>query len=244
MVTLEIKQPILIVAAMPRELESFNFIPEIQISKPPLLARAGHINNKKIIMASTGVGKTCSINNISFLIKTFNPGLVINVGYAGGAHPDIGAGDVVIANSVFSPEGTKIAINPALVDIASKCARDSKIRFKKAPIVTVPKFISEPTKKAMWGTKHKAFALDMESYFIAKTCVQKDIPFLSIRAISDPLSFPLPNIQLIREDGSVVLTNMIKSFFRSPITLLKLASYEKSSNHNINSLVQNVIMLL
>ena len=234
-----IDNPTAIISALPQETKHLrnDFVSEIRLHHPPFLAEAGLFNNKNIVLVSTGMGAKASVSAMELTANNFKPSMVLNVGYAGGTHPNITGGDLIIPDTIISHDGQKIAIDQKLHKLATGIATKSHLNFKKTPLVTVPNVICKPEDKAMWGTRFKAWAIDMESFYLAKSCKKYKIPFIAVRSILDPLSFTLPSVQLIRNDGSLRWFNVAKTSITNPSLMLKIASHESTANKSLTSFI-------
>ena len=66
----------------------------------------------------------------------------------------------------------------------------------------MPRLVCETEAKRTLGDEFDADVVDMESYWIASVASEKNIPFLSVRTISDTVRDSLPPFdQIIDSDG-------------------------------------------
>ena len=63
----------------------------------------------------------------------------------------------------------------------------------KGTLLTVNQVISDSSAKQELGSSHKALAVDMETSSLIGHCIEKQIPFVSVRAISDTMEQSLIN---------------------------------------------------
>ena len=61
-----------------------------------------------------------------------------------------------------------------------------------APIVTAPAIVESKTDREKLAKESGAAAVDMETEFIAKACALRNVPMMSLRAISDTVAEPFP----------------------------------------------------
>ena len=156
----------------------------------------GTLNNKKIILAKSGIGKVCAATTTAELINSFHPKYIINSGLAGGIDKKVNVLDVVIGSEVvyhdvWCGEGNaygQVQDFPAQYttspDLLDKIPHNPSIH--KGLICSGDKFISN--KEELDSIKNvfpQGIAVDMESAAIAQTCHIYKTPFLSIRIISD-----------------------------------------------------------
>lgn len=126
---------------------------------------------------------------------------LVSFGIAGGLDPKLAAGTVVLARAVISDDGTTYAAD-----------RDWRLRVlaELAGRIEVEAGVvagwNRPVLSA--GDKRKLFeatgasAVDMESHAVAAAAREFSLPFLALRAISDPAARSLPPWILAGLDGS------------------------------------------
>ncbi|MDQ0231554.1 5'-methylthioadenosine/S-adenosylhomocysteine nucleosidase [Metabacillus malikii] len=163
----------------------------------------GQYNGKEIVLLKSGIGKVNAAMSTTLLLDRYQPNYVINTGSAGGFHPELNVGDVVISSEVRHNDVDVTAFNyeygqvpglpPAfipnekLIDIAVTKAKEIKdIQVKKGLIVTGDSFLSDPEKVEFIRNKfNDLHAGEMEAAAIAQVCHLFNIPFLVIRSLSD-----------------------------------------------------------
>lgn len=164
----------------------------------------GMIGNQEVVLVRCGIGKVNAAVCTQVLIDHFEVKYIINIGVAGGLHPNINIGDIVIssdtvehdmdASAVGNPKGeiprmnkTYFEADQRLVEIAQEAAQ--KVRGEHqvfiGRIASGDQFISSiKVKEAIYST-FTAYCAEMEGAAIAHTCYLNQIPFVIIRAISD-----------------------------------------------------------
>jgi 5''-methylthioadenosine/S-adenosylhomocysteine nucleosidase len=191
-----------ILCAADGELEPFishiNNCTESQIAK--LKVYEGDINGLKIAALYSGVCKVNAAIATQILIDQYDIKLVINSGVAGGMRDDIDILDTVIsAETIYHDvaEGTLTGYHPrmeseyfktdrCLIQIAAAAVSDLPIKdkIKFGRIVTGEAFITNENRDIIVKT-FNPLAVDMESAAIAHVCYANEIPFLSVRTITD-----------------------------------------------------------
>lgn len=157
----------------------------------------------EVILLKSGIGKVNAAMSTTLLLDRYKPDYVINTGSAGGFHPSLNVGDVVISTEVrhndvdvtaFGYEYGQVPGLPAayipnkmLVDVAVKKAEEiSDIQVAKGLIVTGDSFLNDPVKVEFIRSKFKDLhAGEMEAAAIAQVCHQFNVSFVVIRALSD-----------------------------------------------------------
>ena len=123
----------------------------------------GKYNGVEVVLLKSGIGKVNAALSTTLLLDRYKPDYVINTGSAGGFHPSLNVGDVVISSevrhndvdvTVFGYEYGQVPGLPAayipnemLVDIAvKKAAEINGIQVVKGLIVTGDSFLNDPEK--------------------------------------------------------------------------------------------------
>ena len=70
----------------------------------------GFWEGKSIILVRTGIGKIRAGGALAMILDKYSLSMVISLGYAGGTHPDLKAGDLLVANRFLTgPQGGQTA---------------------------------------------------------------------------------------------------------------------------------------
>ena len=138
---------------------------------------------EEIRVTHTGVGSVSAAAKIGDLLSGDRPRVVISAGYAGGLDPRLKISDLLLATNFSSPE------------LVALC-RTSGGGRRRAPVfgwlTSQAAAVESVADKAALACETGAHAVDMETEAIAAACGAAGVPLLSVRAISDPASQPLP----------------------------------------------------
>lgn len=126
--------------------------------------------------ASLGVGPKAH-DRLQIMLDRFPPKAVAVLGYAGGVRADLSPGTLVLADVVFDEEGP-VGVSAELLAKAQKLLPGAKV----GPIFTDHKLATRGEKAQLEG---KALAVDMETSFVARELLARQIPFLVGRVILD-----------------------------------------------------------
>lgn len=172
--------------------------PEIKQIKHLIFA-SGEINGHSVVLMKSGMGKVNAALATVEMINEFHPDYIINTGLAGGIDKNLSVMDIVIGSNivyhdVWCGEGNQIGQVqelPAFFHsdenlIQKACSLQSDLKLVNGLIATGDQFISDIAELQNIKSKFPAcLAVDMESAAIAQTCYLYNIPFLSMRIISD-----------------------------------------------------------
>jgi len=191
-----------IICAVDTELQPF--LPHIQnckTSKKAMLTfYEGTINNMDIVTVFCGVGKTNAAIATQILIDTYGADTIINSGTAGGMDMDLDLFDTVISTEAihhdvhegiltqFQPWMPSVSIkaDEALLKAAKKAVTQLEVENKAyfGKMVTGEKFIEDDGRDEILS-KFEPLTVDMETASIAHVCYVNNVPYVSIRTITD-----------------------------------------------------------
>ena len=210
----------------------------------------GEFNDKRIVVAMSGVGKVNSAAMTQYIIDKYNVDAIINSGIAGGINNNLKVMDIIISDYVtyhdfepvtimesYVPNNGKIKSNNTLLDLAKKVINDMNItNYYIAPMCSGDIFVQDENEKNRILLKTGASCVDMESASIAHTCALNNIPFISIRTISDMADGGEYQEDLAAYKSSEFVYKLVNEIF----VFLKRNSYEDNKIYlyvpNINEL--------
>ena len=134
--------------------------------------------HEEVIVLHTGVGEKACRTRIESFLDSQRFDFLISGGFAGGADPSLGVGDLLLAENFSDPQ--LLARAQAL--LVSRVGR----------LVTTACVIESESDRAQLARENGAAAVDMETEWIALACAARKIPMLSLRAISDTAAAPFP----------------------------------------------------
>ena len=145
---------------------------------------AGQLAGQRVIVVHTGVGDTPSgRQRLHATLAGDRPPWVISAGYAGGLHPGLQVGDLLLGENFSAP---------ALLGTARTLLAGEPLRT--GALLTQPTVAETAADKAALHAATGALAVDMETAWIAAACADAGVPLLSLRVVSDAAaqSFPVP----------------------------------------------------
>lgn len=156
----------------------------------------GTIGSNQVIAMQCGIAKVNAAIGTVTLINHYAPSLIINSGVAGGTDKSVNVMDIVVGSRVAyhdvwcGPESTYGAVQglPLYYEAdkhASQLVANDKT-VKKGLIVSGDQFVDSIEQvKIIKSHFPDALAVDMESGAIAQVCELRNVPFMSMRVISD-----------------------------------------------------------
>lgn len=155
------------------------------------------LDGKRIVNVCCGVAKVNSAVATQILIDRFNADYIINTGVAGAMHKDVKVCDIVIATDVmhhdvtprflenYPPHCSQYKADEHLTSLAVKSCEKFGYTSHRGRIVSGEQFISDSKQKEAIVNDFNPYAVDMESASIGHCCYRNDIPFATIRCMSD-----------------------------------------------------------
>ncbi|MBR2273387.1 MAG: 5'-methylthioadenosine/adenosylhomocysteine nucleosidase [Alphaproteobacteria bacterium] len=154
------------------------------------------VNGHQIVLIKSGIGKVNAAVMTEYS-SNLKPDYIITTGLAGGIDQSLHQGDIILADKACyhdvwcgSPnqKGQVQDLPPyyAANDEAIKKIKEKAPDFNVGLILTGDQFITD--EKKLYQIKQdfpQALAVDMESAAVAQVCYLNQIPFLSLRIISD-----------------------------------------------------------
>ncbi len=164
----------------------------------------GKIQKKNCVLIKSGIGKVNAARTTQILIDNFDLECVINAGAAGAINYLLNIGDVVIAKHVVQHDfditafghskgyitgvGDKIICDRGLVAAFENMLKSREERIyniKMGIVASGDIFCTQIEMKNKINAKFNADVVDMECASVGQVCYLDDIPFISIRCISD-----------------------------------------------------------
>jgi nucleoside phosphorylase len=146
-----------------------------------------------ILLVRSGMGAAAMARTLSSALSPGHPGLCLLLGYAGGILPELGPGDLIIAQELIDSQQHRVfTVAPEMVARAARILGQTGLPGRLGALVSVPRVALTPGDKAAAGTRPGTLALDMESVAFAEICQAAALPFLVVRSILDPLNLTLP----------------------------------------------------
>lgn len=135
-------------------------------------------NANDVVVVASGIGRKAVAAATRTIVDNFSPELLISAGLAGGLTDSLAPGKV---------------LRPAVVIDSHSGEKYETVRDPEARgvLVTAATVLSREEKAAM-ASKFGADAVDMEAAVVAEFARASGIPFMAMKAISDPVDLEMP----------------------------------------------------
>lgn len=194
-----------IIGAMGIEIERINGAMEGRktVTISGIQFHSGKLSGKDAVTAACGIGKVAAAVCAQTMILKFGPELIINTGVAGSLSPELGAGDIAVADFSVqhdmdtSPIGDPVGLISGLNIVEIPCSeraccllaesieKVAGVKSLKGIIASGDQFINSRDRKKFIVDTFGAIACDMECASIAQVCYMNGVGFGAVRAISD-----------------------------------------------------------
>jgi adenosylhomocysteine nucleosidase len=210
------------------------------------------LEGREIFLVRSGMGRERAAAATTALIAAHRPDVLISAGFGGGVRKGPKTGDVVLADQVLSLSDEKItgamhietgdllrgimeALPSRVFRILNGCVITSRgiLRKKEADRI-LPAELSNPV-------------LDMETSAVAEAAARESIPFLALRAISDPAEEEiLFSIEEITDrELNISIRRVLSTILRKPRILpqmIRLARNAKKAGSSLALVLERIIL--
>lgn len=248
---------ICIIGALKEEIAGIKrqMVVEDSIRLGPAHAFFGPWQKHRVALVRSGIGKQRARDALSQVCDRFPVSLVISIGYAGGIHPALLAGDLVVADTILenNPRTSTADPHPAqtsspdgsLVERAMKLSLG--IKMYRGGLLTVDEPVCKPEDKWALAKRYSVVAVDMETSGLLQCAKEKGLPFLSVRSITDTANEELVNFSsCINEYGEVSRIKAGWHILTHPGTIPKIRELRVNSQkaaQNLTRFVEEFLQL-
>jgi adenosylhomocysteine nucleosidase len=156
---------------------------------------------------------------------------LISFGLAGGLAPDLGAGDLLLPETVRTLQGPSVATDPRWRERLRARLETGGLRHAGGGLAGSVRVVATLADKQALSAATGAVAVDMESYEVAVAAGAAGIPFVVIRAIADPSDQVVPRaaLEALRPDGRVHVLATLGGVIRQPGQLIAMLRLGRDS---------------
>ena len=188
-----------IIGAMPSELADIRLaLGEAVIEEKALFKfYINELNGVKIVNVCCGIGKVNAALCAQNLIDHYKVDCILNTGIAGGMNSEVKICDIVISDNVmyhdlltrflenYPPYNGRFTADSGLVESAVAACKACGTNNFVGRIVSGEVFMTDGKLKEKIYSEFEPYAIDMESAGIGHCAFLNNVPFVSIRCISD-----------------------------------------------------------
>lgn len=195
-----------------------------QISGSPLLYVS--TEDPSLALLQTGVGPGRATSSFENFFIRHTTGQVLHIGTCGALDPALKCGDVFLSRVLINTDGKKIEAQ--LTEKILHSLKNPALSLKSGVTLCSEKILKNQDEKKSAHEKFLADTVDMESFTVAKTCQEKDIPYLNARGIFDEAHEDLADMARSHTAaGNLAPAGLMADLIASPKLILKLPEMQR-----------------
>ena len=179
-----------------------------------------NFKGRDLLLVATGVGKDLARQAAERTLREYPVSDVISTGFAGALNEKTRAGDVVIALQIqpeqMEPGEHALPAAASLALAARSVHRVDGFQILAGSGVTSNQVCATPAAKRQLCSAFQADFVDMESYWIGRCAAARQLPFITIRVVSDSVADDLSFIGQITAAGKVSPARTVRHFVTHP----------------------------
>lgn len=261
-----------IFSAFPQELKYIvkNFTITKKLRKYPFYIFFTKYSSSEIILVQMGMGTHNAEASLKYILGEYSPDFILSIGFGGALYDGAIVGDLIWASKVLLiPEGVTEkskfhffesgGIDPLydweqyLLEIPN--AREifnklsDKITIHEGCVLTLKKWMKKSEVKKMLPRELSLPVCDMETFFLAKLSLQRGLPFLAVRAITDLANEEIPHdlLDVSDESGNYRFPRALCLLLYKPKLIpdmIKLGRNSKIAANNLWPVVKSLVEIL
>jgi hopanoid-associated phosphorylase len=161
----------------------------VLVKRPMAAAEVVHLPDGKLVRLS-GIGASPARLASETLVEKGATAL-LSWGIAGGLHPALSPGGLVVPEKVLSSDGVSFSVDTQWHE-RLRTRLSGHVDLHTGPIIQSPTVLRIPEEKIALFNQYGAIAVDMESAAVAQVALLAGVPFMAIRAVSDPANMSIP----------------------------------------------------
>lgn len=165
-------------------------------------------------------------------------GALLSFGIAGGIAPGLAAGSLLLPRAVKSESGEVFPADEKLRADLVAALKQAGLEFSEGALLGLDHLAKTREDKEALFYQSRAEAVDTESIFVARAALRAGIPFIVLRAISDPAEVSLPPAAAIGLDqaGRPAIRPVLTSLLQNPLQLFGLIRAAIGTNRALKAL--------
>lgn len=184
-------------------------------------------------LLQVGNGVENAGRHFSGFLKGFSCESVLQFGSCGSLDVDLKAGNLFVSRgTVFASDANQLATT---IEIKSwhlptllRFLQQSHLPFGTGLLMTSSAVLKNRDEKQSAANKYQARAVDMESYAIARICLENAIDYLSVRGVFDTLDDDISALgEPYTAHGDLRAGKMVVNLVRSPKLILQVPGLQR-----------------
>jgi adenosylhomocysteine nucleosidase len=145
----------------------------------------GELENRVVSVIVAGVGPNSIRRGVEHLVAGHRPRVLVSAGFAGALDTGLGRNDLVAARTVLDGSGAEIDVDEALLAGLPPAVKPGRL-------LLVDHVVTATREKHELRRAYQADVIDMETFAVAAFARDRNLPFVSLRVVSDDARSELP----------------------------------------------------
>ncbi|HEY7347214.1 MAG TPA: hypothetical protein VH599_02760 [Ktedonobacterales bacterium] len=232
------------------------------------LIEEGYLAGQECLLVQSGMGRQRAEYALQSVLQRYKPTAVLSLGFCGALAAKLRAGDLVVCSQLLALLTMPSPLRPAPsvgmlncenhlvkralhIDVprTGGLTRFLMLRRRARPVgggcLTVPSIASHRQVKEWLSWNFTGAVVDMESYWLGSLAQEAGVPFLAVRAVTDPLTESLPPLDgLVDAFGRTKKRAMSRYLLAHPLVTGELARLGLHTRRAQKSLTSFVVSFL
>ncbi len=228
-----------LLAAMSQEIAPFRNAMNIEekVAERGCHIYKGQYRGRDIVLLQTGVGRRRAQRAARLAWERYPIAGMVSFGFAGALDGSAKCGDVVVCDAIFCGDepaqsgaafAKRFLPDAFMAEVAARAPGNPGFKVLRTSSVSVSHVVCEAEAKKALGQEFSAGAVDMESYWIAEIAHGRNVPFLTVRAISDSADDTLPPFDRFMDANGWRWSKALPFFAVHPDQLVRLWRLRRS----------------
>jgi len=232
------------------------------------LIEEGWLGSQECLLVQSGMGRQRAERALEYVLCRYRPSAVLSLGFCGALAAKLRAGDLVVCSQLLAlltmPSPMRPAPSVGLLNCDDRLVRRALrvempqswglspslwLRRRGRPVgggcLTVPSVANHRQVKEWLSWNFTGAVVDMESFWLGSLAQEAGVPFLAVRAVSDPLSESLPPLDgLIDAFGRTKKRAMSRYLLAHPIAcseLVRLGFHARRAQKSLTNFALNFL---
>jgi adenosylhomocysteine nucleosidase len=242
---------VVIFSTFPQEIRQIikNIKAERRLQRHPFTSFSAEYLSKEIIVVLTGMGRENIQKAVNYTIKEYSPDFAFSVGFGGALYTGAVIGEIVWGSRVFLIQDNIIETLELshAKNIIERFPRNLAIH--KGSILTLEKWMKKTEIKKVLSYEFLFPVCDMETFFLAKCAMEKELPFIAMRSVTDLIDEEIPQefLSVTDEHGAYRLSCALKLILGKPRLMkdiVKIGKNSRIASNNLWCAVRSLIEIL
>jgi adenosylhomocysteine nucleosidase len=231
---------VVIFSTFPQEIRQIikNIKAKRRFQRHPFASFSAEYFSKEIIVVLTGMGRENVEKAVKYTIKEYNPDFAFSVGFGGALYAGAVIGEIIWGSRIFLVQEN--IIETLELSHARNTVREFPCNtvIREGSILTLEKWMKKTDIKKILSYEFSFPVCDMETFFLAKCAIEKGLPFVAIRSVTDLIDEEIPQefLSVTDEHGAYRFSRALKLILGKPRLMKDIVKVGRNSRIASNNL--------